>query len=287
VPRFAPQQLDAAVLNTVEGFGYQWHTFNEVAHNGHMGSKELFLDFVQPVTVEHFRQKVILDVGCGAGRFCKTVADFGGDQVIGVDLSNSVEVSYQNLRLFPNVHIIQADLFRLPLKPSFDYIFSVGVLHHTIDPRKSFQLIAQLLKPQGTISVWVYSRENNGWVIHFINPLRVYLTSHLPKKLLYILSFPITGLLYLLVNCIYKPINSLSSLSWARKWLFYNDYLFFLAKLSFHEQLNIVYDHLVPGLAFYISKQELKSWFAENQLEQVMISDRLGNGWRGFGVKKA
>jgi SAM-dependent methyltransferase len=287
IPRFVPHQLEPTVLNTVEGFGYQWQTFNEVARNGHMGSTELFLDFIKPVTTEHFYQKLILDAGCGTGRFCKTVADFGADQVIGVDLSDSVEVAYQGLKHYPNIHIVQADLFKLPLKPAFDYVFSVGVLHHTLDPRKSFRAITQLLKPKGSISVWVYSQENNGWVIRVINPLRTYLTSRLPRKTLYLLSLPIAIFLHFVLAGIYRPINLYPKLSWIRRRLFYNDYLFFLSKFSFQEQLNVVYDHLVPGLAFYISKGELESWFEENHLEHVSFNTRLGNAWCGFGVRKA
>jgi SAM-dependent methyltransferase len=287
VPRFAPHQQEQTVMNTVEGFGYQWQTFNEVARAGQMGSPELFLDFIQPVTPEHFRQKLVLDIGCGVGRFCKTAADFGPAHVIGVDLSDSVDVAYQNLKQFPNIHIVQADIFKLPLKPVFDYIFSIGVLHHTIDPRKSFRAIIQLLKSNGSVSVWVYSRENNGWVIHIVNPIRLHITSRLPRNFLYLLSLPIGAFLYLILNSIYKPINSYPGLFWACKWLFYNEYLFFLSKFSFQEQLNVVYDHLVPGLAFYISRKELESWFEENHLENTTISMRSGNGWRGFGLKKA
>jgi SAM-dependent methyltransferase/uncharacterized protein YbaR (Trm112 family) len=287
VPSFVAHPLEGVACHTVEGFGYQWRIFNEVALSGRMGSKELFIDFIKPVTPQHFRGKIVLDVGCGVGRFCKTAADFGAEVVIGIDLSNSVDVAYENLKGYPNIHIVQADIFKLPFKQLFDYVFSIGVLHHTIDPRKGFQAIVHLLKPEGSVSVWVYSRENNGWLVYFINPIRIYVSSRLPRKLLYLLSLPITVMLYLVLKCIYRPVRLYPQLAWARRWLFYKDYLFFLSEFGFYEQLNVVYDHLIPGLAFYISRPELETWFEENNLKEVTISFRSGNGWRGFGVKQA
>lgn len=285
VPRFVTDNLESAVTNTVNGFGFQWGVFNNTARSGKMGSHELFFDFIKPVLPGYFQGKLIVDAGCGVGRFCRVAVECGAGQVIGVDLSSSVEVAYQNLLEYPNAHIVQADITRLPLKPLFDHVYSVGVLHHTIDPKKSFQSIVKLLKSEGSVSVWVYGRENNEWIIRLVNPLRVYLTSHLPRKLLYALCLPLTASLYLALKLIYYPVNAYPSLSWLRRFLFYNDYLFFLSKFGFQEQFNIVYDHLVPEVTYYISRDELETWFTENQLQSVTITSRTGNSWRGFGVK--
>ena len=41
-------------------------------------------------------------------------------------------------------------------KDSFDFVYSIGVLHHTPDTRASFQSVCRLLKPGGRIAIWVY-----------------------------------------------------------------------------------------------------------------------------------
>jgi hypothetical protein len=52
----------------------------------------------------------------GWGGFLKLGADFGCQEIVGVDLSNSVEAAYQNTRHLPNAHVVQADIMQLPFK---------------------------------------------------------------------------------------------------------------------------------------------------------------------------
>jgi SAM-dependent methyltransferase len=99
-------------------------------------------------------------VGCGMGRFAD-VATRWGAHVVGVDLSLAAEVAARNLA-DRNVTIFQADVFQLPFAPqSFDFIYSIGVLHHTPDCERAFKMLPGLLKPGGRIAIWLYSGYNN------------------------------------------------------------------------------------------------------------------------------
>ena len=52
-------------------------------------------------------------------------------------------------------------MFKLPFAPeSFDYIYSIGVLHHTPDCEQAFKGLPRLLKPGGRIAIWLYSAYN-------------------------------------------------------------------------------------------------------------------------------
>jgi hypothetical protein len=64
----------------------------------------------------------------------------------------------------------------------------------------------------------------------------------------------------------------------------YGKYMQFLRQFSYRELALIAHDHLMPELAEYISRHEFESWFTENRLQDVVISSRNGNSWRGFGV---
>jgi SAM-dependent methyltransferase len=109
---------------------------------------------------EDVAERLVLDVGCGMGRFADVVSRWGG-QVVGIDLSLAVEAAYANLGGRANVCIIQADLFHLPFPPeTFDIVYSIGVLHHTPDCEKAFRALVPLLKPGGEIAVWVYGQMN-------------------------------------------------------------------------------------------------------------------------------
>jgi len=108
---------------------------------------------------EDLAGKLVLDVGCGMGRFAD-VATRWGAHVVGIDLSLASEVAAKNLA-DRSATIFQADLFKLPFAPeSFDYIYSIGVLHHTPDCEQAFKALPKLLKPGGRIAIWLYSSYN-------------------------------------------------------------------------------------------------------------------------------
>ncbi len=105
---------------------------------------------------EEVAGRLVLDVGCGMGRFADVVSRWGG-RVIGIDLSLAVEAAYANLSGRENVRILQADLFHLPFRPgSFDIVYSIGVLHHTPDCEKAFRQLIPFVRPGGRVCVWVY-----------------------------------------------------------------------------------------------------------------------------------
>jgi SAM-dependent methyltransferase len=279
IPRFVELDNDAVQRETAENFGAQWLVFDQVQEH----HQQQFLDWIAPVTPEFVRGKLVLEGGCGKGRHTRAIAEWGAAAIIGVDLSAAVEAAYRNTRDLPNAHIIQADIYRLPLKQTFDYAFSVGVLHHLPDPRRGFLSLFGKLKPGGAISAWVYGRENNGWIVHLINPLREHFTSKLPMRVLYWLSYLPTLLLYALLKLVYAPLGRTS----LKSALFYADYLCYIASFPFREIHNIVHDHLTAPVAFYLSRAEFSAWFTEAQAERVELHWHNHNSWRGFGYAQA
>ena len=97
-----------------------------------------------------FQGKVVLEGGCGKGRHTQLAANWGAREVIGVDLSDAVETAFAATRQLENAHIVQADIYHLPLARVFDYAFSIGVLHHLPDPRAGFRSLASKVRAGGT-----------------------------------------------------------------------------------------------------------------------------------------
>jgi len=142
-------------------FGFQWHVFRKTQLDNEE-SRRSEQDFERRTGFQpgDLRGKLVLDVGCGMGRFAE-VATRWGAHVVGIDLSLAAEVAAENLADRPAA-FFQADVFKLPFAPeSFDYIYSLGVLHHTPNCEQAFKGLPRLLKPGGRIAIWLYSKYNN------------------------------------------------------------------------------------------------------------------------------
>lgn len=146
--------------NYADSFGYQWQRFQrtQLDQADRSLSEE---DFARKtgLTPQDMKGKLVLDVGCGMGRFAEVVTRWGA-RVAGIDFSAAAEVAARNLSDREFV-AFQADVFALPFAPeTFDCIYSMGVLHHTPDCEKAVKVLPQYLKPGGTLAVWLYSGYN-------------------------------------------------------------------------------------------------------------------------------
>ncbi len=155
IPRFAGSHE-----NYAQNFGTQWQTFRTVQIDrlaGHGLSRDRLLADTGWAP-EWMRGKLILDAGCGAGRFADVMAECGAD-VVACDLSSAVEACRETSLDPTNAHpdrgavtVIQADLTALPFKPeSFDAIHCAGVIQHTHDPDLVMRSMVRYLKPGGRI----------------------------------------------------------------------------------------------------------------------------------------
>ena len=287
IPRFVTTvtPLEGQNIDTADAFGWEWQEFSEL--HSEETYKEQFLDWIAPIQPAFFQDKVVLDAGCGMGRFSLISGRFGAKQVLAIDASDAVESAQQNTKHLDNVSVIQGDINNLPLRKDengqIDFAFSIGVLHHLDDPEAGFNAITHHLQPKGTIFGWVYGRENNGWLVNIVNPIRTVLTSRLPRKALYALSWLITIFLHPIVRFIYRPVNNRDSLKWLSKILVYNDYLAWLGQFGFRHNHHVVFDHLVAPVAFYLRKEEFQSWFEHANMTIIDLSWRNQNSWRGHG----
>ncbi len=279
IPRFQKAPLRGEVARTVENFGKAWRRFSWLDPN----YERQFLDWVRPVTHDFFKGKLVLDAGCGKGRHLVWAERFGAEEVVGFDLSDAVEVSYGHTKHLPNVHVAQGDIYNPPVKAAFDYIYSLGVLHHLPRPGEGFRSISKLLRPKGAISIWVYGRENNDWIVWFVNPFRRLVTSRMSPRQLHAMSFAITAfVLWPALKLFWAPLRR-----WAPglgKRLFYGDYFCYISAFSFRDVLAIVFDHLTPPTAYYLSRDEVRSWF-DGVFGRVELRHHNANSWGGFGVR--
>ncbi|QDT66203.1 class I SAM-dependent methyltransferase [Calycomorphotria hydatis] len=156
IPRFVQSEH-------LESFGRQWTRY-EVAHDD---EDRATFQAKTGVKLDELAGLKVLDAGCGGGRYCK-VAGEAGATVYGVDHTQAVDKATQLCAHLPNVSFVQGDLKHLPFEPgTFDFVFSIGVMHHDADTRAVFDAVAPMVKPGGRYSVWLYRR--NQWWQEWLN----------------------------------------------------------------------------------------------------------------------
>jgi 2-polyprenyl-3-methyl-5-hydroxy-6-metoxy-1,4-benzoquinol methylase len=107
--------------------------------------------------IDHFRGKRCLDLGCGPGRWTRTLLALGAS-VKSTDVSRH---ALQSISRF-NKNAEELDLFdilpkRRDMHQAFDFTLCWGVLMCTHDPRLAFANAAKTVKRGGEIYVMVYA----------------------------------------------------------------------------------------------------------------------------------
>lgn len=105
----------------------------------------------------------VLVAGCGTGQHpCELAMQLPSCSILAVDLSapslGMAQARAARLGL-SSLRFAQADILALgSLGAQFDWIESVGVLHHLRDPLAGLQVLVSLLRPGGLLRLGLYSR---------------------------------------------------------------------------------------------------------------------------------
>jgi len=195
IPRFVEEKDVAVDGETQESFGYEWQHFDSVLPDYDV-EIESYFGLVPP---EMLRNAVVLDAGCGMGRWSHHIAKRSVKRLYALDFSRAIDSAARNLRDQPNAHCIQADVCNLPFRAgSMDFTYCLGVLHHLEDPDAGMRSVSRVTR--GPLLVYLYyNLDNRPWLYRALlwcaTVSRV-VTARLPKRVVHWLSWPIAGLVY-------------------------------------------------------------------------------------------
>ncbi len=138
----------------VAGFDHEWRRFPAA------GRAELHVIAQQYFDVVPDRffdgRQLVLDAGCGSGRWAYEIAT-RGPRVVAMDLGLSIEIAKRNTAVTGRVAWVQADLDDMPLSDgAVKWAYSLGVIHHMVDPASALSKIALTVAPGGRVLVYVY-----------------------------------------------------------------------------------------------------------------------------------
>lgn len=171
--------------DTHENFSVQWKKFWDIqldSRNGATTSRDRLLA-QSHLSPEDFRGKLILEVGCGAGRFTELLLAFGA-RVVALDYSGAIDasaVTHAEAIAEGRLLVAQGDVFHLPVAPSaFDIVLGYGMLQHTGDARGALRCLWKHVRPGGLLLADRYGLSLRNY-LPFKYALRP-ITSRLPPK---------------------------------------------------------------------------------------------------------
>lgn len=125
----------------------------------------------------------VLEVGCGIAIDGRYLSEHGVDY-------QAVDLSFESLRL-ADAHFCQnnlgrrftnADATQLPFRDgTFDFVYSIGVLHHVPDTEAACREVSRVLRPGGQLRIMLYGRRSYHYylVVGIVYPL-IWILLHIP-----------------------------------------------------------------------------------------------------------
>jgi 2-polyprenyl-3-methyl-5-hydroxy-6-metoxy-1,4-benzoquinol methylase len=267
-------------VKTARSFGFEWTRFPEMYEEWNQS----FLDYMQPHGAEFFRDQKVLDAGCGNGRFAFYAAKYGAE-VWAIDLGPAVEVARKNTAQAGMVQVVQADLHRPPFAPeSFDFIYSIGVLHHLPDPEAAFQNLLQYLKPGGEVQIYLYWQPERQPIkralLVLVSAARS-ITTRLPHQAVYALAFPAAVAAFGWFVWPYRVLKKIPGLKSLAEKIPMKQYANFPFRVCVNDQL----DRFSAPIENRYTRKEVADWLERAKLESTKVNAAFG--WVGTGRKPA
>jgi 2-polyprenyl-3-methyl-5-hydroxy-6-metoxy-1,4-benzoquinol methylase/uncharacterized protein YbaR (Trm112 family) len=156
IPRFIAADEDYA-----GNFGFQWQRWRTVQIdrlNGHTLSEDRLLGDTGWAR-DWFPGRLVLDAGCGAGRFADILGALGA-RVIAVDLSAAIDACRETCaHQGGRVECVQASITALPFRRGvFDGVHCAGVIQHTPDPARTIAALPVNLRRGGRLAYNFYEK---------------------------------------------------------------------------------------------------------------------------------
>lgn len=115
---------------------------------------------------KYIKDKIVLDMGCGSGRYSVALSLLGAKKVYGIDLFSQSYKLYEKLANDKNLNIefLEGNFHNLPFDDnSFDFIFSNGTIHHSSSIKKSLKEYRRVLKDDGKGFLYIYADGGIFW----------------------------------------------------------------------------------------------------------------------------
>ncbi len=149
---------------TVESFGDEWLRFDQSGMTD-SEARKVFDEYFAVFRWDALPPDAVgFDMGCGSGRWARWVAPRVGSLHC-IDPSAAIEVARANLVEHSNIEFHRASVDDPVFPPgSFDFGYSLGVLHHVPNTAAAIRSCVALLKPGAPLLLYLYyAFDNRPW----------------------------------------------------------------------------------------------------------------------------
>lgn len=253
-------------------------------------TEDQVVDWFLPIKKENFKDREVLELGCGNASLLSHIASWNPKKVLGVDLGSSVDSAIKimqdlkNKNAISDFEIIKSDLTTYIGEPK-DVVYSIGVLHHLKNPKDGFDSILKNTKSGGRFHAWVYAHEGNGVIRWIVDPIRK-VVSKMPW---YITKYFVATPLVVPYFIYAKFLSFVNKFTNFLKFLPLYDYSLWIAKRDFLFFRHVAFDQLVTPQTIYIKKETIEEWLRDKNIiggDSSYIIFRNGNSWKFGGIKK-
>ena len=267
--------------NTVEGFGDEWSRFDQ-SDLPEDEQKLLFDEYFSVFPWENIsKESVGFDLGCGSGRWAKSVAP-KVKKLICIDPSSALDIAKKNLSNFDNCEFQSTTVDDISIdNNSMDFGYSLGVLHHVPNTEMGIKQCVEKLKKGAPLLLYLYYRFDNRpfWFrfIWSISDLLRKIISKMPYGLRYIFS-------QIIAVAIYFPLARTSFYMEKLNLNVSNFPLSSYKNLSFYTMRSDALDRCGTRLEQRFTRDEIKIMMENAGLENIKFSNSKPY-WVAVGYK--
>jgi SAM-dependent methyltransferase len=260
------QRAPDIATGSPDRFGYSWQAFADLSPE----QFEQFRRWTALLGSQDWQGKSFLDVGCGGGRNSHWALDCGAASGVAIDVDEgSQALARRRFANDPRVEVAFVSAYDIPWTDRFDIVFSIGVVHHLEDPALALRRMAQAAKPGGRVLVWLYGRENNGFVVHVFDPLRRALFSRLPVAWMQTLAWIPAAAVW---ACLRLGLGQIA-------------YYRMLRRFPIRHLHHIIFDHMIPRIARYYRRNDVEALMRGAGLQDVRLDWVNEMSWAAVGTK--
>jgi 2-polyprenyl-3-methyl-5-hydroxy-6-metoxy-1,4-benzoquinol methylase len=268
---------DRIKQGTAENFAYVWGHFAHIAEEGPAAWRPYFLRRMKPHSPESFRGRLVLDVGSGSGINSLQAANVGAS-VVAVDLSSAIDVTRRHVPA--DVLTVQADAERLPFEPgTFDFVMSMGVLHHLPNPQRAIRSIVPYARANGHVHIslyWVPTRRWHRLLLAAVTTARVIMRG-LPDRAVHGLCYPAAGMSWAVFVGPHRVLRGRTRARRLADALPLKAY----ADESFRGLVGALFDYLRTPIQMRFTHEQVRSMMAGSGLIDIQVI--ADNGWIADG----